>query len=52
MSGFSYKLVIRIWFLGLWWGIQAEQTIQLPKQTQEENLMLGLIEEFANLQNV
>lgn len=32
--------------------IEAHQLIQLPKRTQDENLMRGLIKEFANLQNV
>jgi len=32
--------------------IKAEQLIYLPRRTPEENLMIGLIKEFANLQNV
>jgi len=33
-------------------SIEAEQLIYLPRGTPEENLMVGLIKEFANLQNV
>ena len=29
--------------------IETEQVIDIPKQTTEENLMVGLIKEFANL---
>jgi len=32
--------------------IEAEQLIHLPRRTPKENLMVGLIKEFANLQNV
>jgi len=32
--------------------IEAEQLIYLPRRTPEENLMVGLKKEFANLQNV
>jgi len=32
--------------------IKAEQLIYLPRRTPEENLMIGLIKEFANLRNV
>jgi len=32
--------------------IRAEQLIYLPRRTREENLMVGVIKEFANLQNV
>jgi len=32
--------------------IKAEQLIYLPRRTPEENLIIGLIKEFANLQNV
>lgn len=31
---------------------EAEQLIHIPGRTPEENLMIGLIKEFANLQNV
>ena len=29
--------------------IETEQVIDIPKQMAEENLMVGLIKEFANL---
>ena len=32
--------------------IETEQVIDIPKQMAEENLMVGLIKEFANLQNI
>ena len=32
--------------------VETEQLIYLPKKAPEENLMLGLIKEFSNLQNV
>ena len=33
-------------------SIEVEQLIYLPRGNAEENLMVGLIKEFANLQNV
>ena len=32
--------------------IETEQVIDIPKQMSEENLLVGLTKEFANLQNV
>ena len=32
--------------------VETEQVIEIPKQMAEENVMVGLTKEFANLQNI
>ncbi|XP_055648591.1 uncharacterized protein LOC129783006 [Falco peregrinus] len=67
MFNFAYQVMIGFWIffwlvvlVGSWADlvdrnkrqIETEQVIDIPKQMAEENLMVGLIKEFANLQNI
>ena len=66
MPNFSYQVMIVFWIffwlvmlVGSWAGlvdrnkrqVETEQVIEIPKQMAEENLLVGLIKEFANLKN-